>query len=615
MKRIQSGFIITFLYILQIFYVNGQPHNLTDTLHIDEIVVTGTRVEVARKNVPVTVSTISREEIERSNESAILPVLSHRIPGLFVTERGVTGFGVGSGSAGQISMRGVGGTSPNTQVLVLIDGHPQFQGLFAHPLPDAYVASDIEKVEVIRGPASILYGSNAMAGAINLITRQQLRDGFTGNARVSYGSYNTQKYMGSAGFREGRFNVFASINHDRTDGHRDTSEFSIINGFIKAGYDLSPHLSLSADINIADFTSEDPGSIYNPAFFGTEIRRGKASLALKNRFEKTEGGLIAFYNFGNHDFTDGWVSEDYHAGISLYQGLQLFQGNRLTIGADYKKLGGIANAGAPGAADKWHHVSDMAGYAYLQQSLFRKMIGSAGIRIENNSIFGTETVPQVGLSYLASEKITMKGSVSKGFRSPSIMELYLFAPNPELKPERLMNYEIGFHRHCSRSRTRFELTLFLIEGENVIEVMPNPTPPPPVKRQNTGTFSNKGFEAEFNWEVDRHFSISSNYSYLDLDKPRLAAPKHQLYLEGTYSANRIRINLGMQRIAGLFTFTGSPNTVSESYTLVNIMASFKATRNLELFASGKNLLNQKYTINYGYPMPGAHFNTGVNVSF
>ncbi|MCK7460836.1 MAG: TonB-dependent receptor plug domain-containing protein [Sphingobacterium sp.] len=90
----------------------------------------------------------------------------------------MTGFGVADGAAGKISIRGIGG-SPNTQVLVLIDGHPQYMGLFGHPLPDAYVASDAEKVEVVRGPASILYGTNAMGGVVNIITRQQSQDGLS----------------------------------------------------------------------------------------------------------------------------------------------------------------------------------------------------------------------------------------------------------------------------------------------------------------------------------------------------------------------------------------------------------------------------------------------------
>lgn len=585
-----------------------------DTVLIEEVVVTASRTEIARRNVPVTLSMINREQIELSNESAVLPVISQRVPGMFVTERGITGFGIGSGSAGQISMRGVGGTAPNTQVLVLIDGHPQFQGLFAHPLPDAYVSSDVERVEVIRGPASILYGSNAMAGAINIITRKQEREGFSGNARVSYGSFNTQKYMASGGFKEGRFNVFASINHDRTNGHRDTSDFNIVNGFLKAGYHVNENLDIVADFSLADFNSEDPGTIYNPAFFGIDIMRGKASLALRNRFDNLEGGLIGYYNFGKHEFTDGWISEDYHAGISLFQGFGLFEGNRVTLGADYKRVAGIANSGAPGAADVWHEVDDWAAYAFMQQTLLNQVILSAGLRLEKNSFFGTETVPQLGLSYLATENITLKGSFSKGFRSPTIMELYLFAPNPELIPERLWNYEAGINYTSSDQRWSAELTFFMLDGENVIQVMPNDAPPPPMKRQNVGDFSNAGVEVEFSWTATNNLSFSGNYSYIDTDKPRLAAPEHQLYLEGTYRIAGFRANLSGQQISGLYTLLGD-EPQEESYTVVNLMASYRINPIIEVFASGKNMLNQEYTINYGYPMPGIHFMTGVNVSF
>ncbi len=595
---------------------NLKAQSTADTLLIDEVVISASRIEVARKNIPVTVSIIDRQQIEMSHESAVLPVLGHRVPGMFVTERGVTGFGIGSGSAGQISMRGVGGTAPNTHVLVLVDGHPQFQGMFAHPMPDAYVSSDIEKVEVIRGPASILYGSNAMAGAINIITRQQKQEGFSGNARISYGSFNTQKYMGSGGFKDGRFSVFASVNHDRTDGHRDTSDFRIVNGYVKAGYEINNHFSVVADVSLADFNSEDPGTIYNPAFFGIDILRGRTSLAIKNRFEKTEGGLIFFYNFGNHDFTDGWISEDYHTGITVYQGLQLFKDNRITIGADYKKVAGRAISGAPVATNVWHDMTDIAAYTYMQQTLLARLILTAGLRIENNSMFGMETVPQAGVSYFANEKVSLKGSLSKGFRSPTLMELYLFAPNPDLKPERMMNYELGIRRQCSCSRTQFEFTVFLIEGNNVIEVVPNPTPPPPMKRQNVGTFSNKGFEVELEWLASNRLMFHTNYTYIDLNAPRLAAPKHMFFAEGTYTAGAFRANLALQRIADLYTQIPGPanNNVAlkESYTLTNLMLSYKATKNIEFFVSGKNLLDQSYTINYGYPMPGIHFMTGIH---
>ena len=165
MAEINLKLLLTVSTLIICFgWANAQSFSITeDTVRIDEVVVTGTPVKVTRNNVPMAVSVVDRNQIEESNESALLPVLNGRIPGLFVTERGITGFGVAAGSAGQISIRGIGG-NPTTGVLMLIDGHPQFMGIMGHPLPDSYVASDVERVEVIRGPASILYGSNAMGG-------------------------------------------------------------------------------------------------------------------------------------------------------------------------------------------------------------------------------------------------------------------------------------------------------------------------------------------------------------------------------------------------------------------------------------------------------------------
>ncbi len=605
--------IIPFLLVQPAFaQTKENTESKTDTLQLNEVVVTGTRVQVARKNVPVTVSSISRETIEMSNEAQVLPLISQNVPGMFVTERGVTGFGVAAGSAGQISMRGVGGTAPNTQVLVLIDGHPQFQGLFAHPLPDAYVSSDVEKVEVIRGPASIIYGSNAMAGAINLITREQNAEGMSGKARVSYGSFNTQKYMGSAGYKKGKFSLFASINHDRTDGHRDSSDFKIVNGFLKLGYQINDFWNVNADVSIADFTSESPGQDFNPQFFEIDILRGKASLSIKNKFEKTEGGLLAFYNFGNHEFSDGWLSEDYHAGISVFQGMQLLTGNNLTVGFDYKNVGGIANSGF--MADTRHNINDIAGYAYMQQNLLRNLIVSGGIRLENNNLFGAEWVPQMGVSWMATDLTTLKGSFSKGFRSPSLIELYLFAPNQNLKPERLMNYEAGVSHLTQNGKFFMEAMLFLIEGSNIIEVRPNDTPPPPVKRQNVGTFQNEGIELEIKYRASKNIQFNANYTFINTDEPRLAAPRHNLFGEINYRIHDFRARLSMQQINELYVFTGD-ESITENYFLLNTTLSYRINDYLEVFASGKNITNQQYSVNFGYPMPGIHFNSGLNLRF
>ena len=141
-----------------------------ETVNLGEVVVTGTRVPVPRDVIPVPITVVHRGTIERDESTALLPVLMQQVPGLFVTSRGVAGYGVSSGSAGGINMRGFSGGSG--QVLILIDGHPQYAPVYGHHVADAYIASDAERVEVSHGAASILYGSNAMGGAINIITRR-----------------------------------------------------------------------------------------------------------------------------------------------------------------------------------------------------------------------------------------------------------------------------------------------------------------------------------------------------------------------------------------------------------------------------------------------------------
>ena len=142
---------------------------------IEEAVVTGTRNETDIRHLPFTVSVIGRSQIEQSHEVSLLPILSEQVPGLFVTQRAMMGYGVSEGAAGGISMRGLSGGSG--RMMVLIDGHPQYMGLMGHPISDAYQSFLAERVEVLRGPASMLYGSNAMGGACRLWFVQYLGDG------------------------------------------------------------------------------------------------------------------------------------------------------------------------------------------------------------------------------------------------------------------------------------------------------------------------------------------------------------------------------------------------------------------------------------------------------
>ncbi len=616
MKRFYLFSLVTFFLVL----MSNAQSILDDTIRLKEVVITATKTEVTRNNIPLTISVINKTEIENSNESALLPVISDNVPGVFVTERGVTGFGVSGGAAGQISIRGVGG-SPNTQVLLLLDGQPQYMGIMGHPLPDAYVASDVERVEVVKGPASILYGSNAMGGVINIITKKQKTDGISVNARASYGSFNTQKYMASAGFRKSGFNAFISYNHDQTDGHRNNSNFKIDNAYAKLGYDITKKIAVSADISLAKFEATDPGPvgtldlsyINNPHWI--DILRGKASFSIENKFSKSEGALKLFHNFGEHKLYDGFHSNDINSGLMLYQSFKPFAGNLTTAGFDFKTFGGFAEnvlaMGGAGMTLSDTSLYEMAGYILSQQNFNEILILNAGLRLENHSVFGLEWIPQVGLSHNITDNSTIKAIVSKGFRSPTIRELYMFPPqNPDLLPESLMNYELGFLETINEN-IDYEITVFHNRGQNMIKtVMIGGVP----LNVNTGKFKNFGGEFLTNIRVNKDLRFHVNYSYLYMENPIIASPEHSAYFSGNYRIKDLSLNVNLQYIHGLYTFVASnpDNNVKVNYLVLNSRLSYNITKFFNVFVGVNNILDSKYEINYQYPMPGINFNAGLN---
>jgi iron complex outermembrane receptor protein len=584
-----------------------------DSVTLDEIVVTGTKIGVARNQVPFTVSQIPQKAIEQSGESALLNVISDYTPGVFVTQRGVTGYGVSIGSAGQINMRGIGG-NPTTQVLVLVNGNPQFAGIFGHPLPDTYISSDVEKVEIIRGPASILYGSNAMGGVINIITKQQKEEGIQLNSHEMYGSYNTAKLMLSSGFKKERLGFFASLNHNKTNGHRPSSDFEITNGYFETGYDINNHFNMNGDFSASKNIASDPGpeSQHTPGF-KIDILRINSNIILNNAFENISGAVHLFYNYGEHNITDGFFSIDRNYGLGIYQSLKLFEGNILTAGFDFKDFGGIAKnklaMNGTGIVFGDTTVNEKAGYVLVQQSFSNKLVLNAGYRLEHHSVYGYEGVPSAGFACCISNNTIIKGSVSKGFRSPTVMELFLFPPaNYKLKPERVINYEIGIMQRLLSDKLGVEFTVFKADGDNLIKTLFLGGAPQNV---NTGKFNNWGLELSTKYNPNNSLYYSLNYTYIHQKESILATPEHSLYASANYSVGNFNINLGLQNIVNLITLT-SPDVKKESYTLLNANISYNLSSNFDVFVKGENLLDKSYQINYDYPMPGITFFGGFN---
>lgn len=607
--------------------------SLASQIHqIDEVVVTGARQETDVRHLSQTVSVVGRAQIEHSLQPSLLPVLTEQVPGLFVTSRGVMGYGVSNGAAGSISLRGLsGGTA---RLMVLIDGHPQYAGIFGHPIADAYQSFLAERVEVLRGPASVLYGSNAMGGVINIVTRKMQEDGVNTHLHAGCGSYNTLETELTNRVRKGRFSSVVSGSYNRTNGHRADMGFEQYGGYAKLGYEMTDHWNVRGDVNVTHFNASYPGPVSAPLFDGDQrITRGMTSLALENRYEKTSGGLSFFYNWGDHWINDGYTpsagespqearfnSHDYMTGISLYQSTQFFPGNRITLGFDWFRYGGRAwNEYVSG--EKVGTTSDLvdkeedelAGYIDLRQDFCSWLTFNAGLRVDHHSRVGTEWVPQAGLAFHLPQAMELKASVSKGFRYPILREMYMFPPqNPNLQPESMWNYELAFSQRLIEGWLYYGVNLFYINAKNLIQTLPNPHGSG-MLNQNTGKIENTGVELQAAYRINRDWSVDGNYSYLHMAHPVIAAPEHKLYAGANFSQGRWNVSTGLQYIAGLYNQTDP--AVTEDFVLWNVRASFRATRWLDIWARGENLLAQRYEINAGYPMPRATVMAGVNFNF
>ena len=631
-------------YILFALAAFAVPTGLSQTLtrdsldtekvyEFEEVVVTGTRNETDVRHLSQTVSIVNRSQIDRAMQPSLLPVLTEQVPGLFVTSRGIMGYGVSGGAAGNISLRGLsGGTA---RLMVMIDGHPQYAGIFGHPIADAYQSFLAERVEVLRGPASVLYGSNAMGGVVNIVTRKMSGDGVRTNLHTGYGSYNTLETELTNRIRMGRFSSVISGSYNRTDGHRPNMGFEQYGGYAKLGYEMTEHWNLRGDVNVTHFNASYPGPVDAPLLDGDRrITRGMTSFAVENRYEKSSGAVSFFYNRGNHWINDGYTpsagegpqddrfnSRDNMMGISLYQSTRFFKGNHITFGFDWFRYGGRAESEYVSGekagttfelVDK--HEDELAGYVDLRQDIGSRLTFNAGLRLDHHSRVGTEWVPQAGLAFHLPRSIELKASASKGFRYPILREMYMFPPqNPDLKPESLWNYELAFSQRLMEGRLTYGVNIFYIDGKNLIQTLPNPNGSG-MLNQNSGKIENTGVEIQAAYRIDRNWSVDGNYSFLHMENPVVAAPEHKLYAGANFSHGRWNVSTGVQYIEGLYTSVGK-NDRKESFVLWNLRASFRALNCLDIWVRGANLLAQKYEINAGYPMPRATVMAGFNVNF
>lgn len=578
--------------------------------------------------IPMNVTEITQHEIERSSESSLLPILVNKVPGLFVTERGFAGYGVSGGSAGTVNIRGVG---QGNKVLFMIDGQPQWAGVYGHSNADTYVANGIEKIEVVKGPSSLLYGSNAMGGSINLITKSQREDGIRGRARAMFGSFNTQKFALSSGYKKDRFSASVSGQLDRSNGNRSGSAFWLANEFIQLKYAASKHWSVAGMVDMTQSNANYPGTLQEPLEnMWTDIFRGTGGLYVKNQYGTLDGGIQAYYNWGRNKLDDGnspgespkdylFNSTDYNMGFTLYESFYLWDANVLSAGIDFQHWGGhVWNTDKEDpsihTSEARHHVNEVAGYLMTQQGFFHNIFSlNAGLRLQHGSTYGNICIPQAGVILKPGHASEIKASFSKGFRSPNIRELYLYPPaNPDLKPEYMLNYEVSYRQHFLDYRLMIGGAVFYIDGKNMIQTKFIEGRP---RNINTGKFHNKGFELEAGFSFTANLRANGAWSYLYTDSENLYSPKNKLNIDLYYSPGNFDISL--EELSIFSMKNGNPEGKGINYTLFNIRCAYTFDSKVPVTLSVKldNITNRHYEIIYGCPMPGTTIMGGIEFKF
>ncbi len=595
---------------------------VADTLrNLNEVVVTGTNRGMGKNLLPYSVSVVDNERLESTGQTQVLSAISGMVPSLFVSERSIFGFGVSNGGSGHIKLRGVGGDRASA-VLMMVDGQPQFAGIYSHHIADFYDKEYVERIEVLRGPGSVLYGSNAMAGAINVITKNPHGQGVRTTISSQYGSYNTWLSSVTNTTRFGKFSSLTSVSYNRTDGTVDNFDFKQADGYMKIGYDFSDKFKATADYTLMHFKGNDPiyPKLSNPestAIYRQSITRGEASISVTDRYSTTEGMIRAYYSYGNHFVDDPrhFHSKDDRFGITAYQNFSPWCGASATAGFDFDTYsgeipvsGGNNHTESSMSTINRKSITEYSPYITLSQSLAGELLNlNAGLRMANSDKFKTQWIPQFGFALNPGQGFTVKGTLAMGYRNPSFRELYLYRmANPNLRPEKMMNYEVSVGKHFSKYFSA-DITAYYSRGTDMIQVVDN-------KNVNTGRFINKGIELSAKSNPIDNLWLFASYSYLHTSLDNLVgAPKNQYYLGAELTLwEKLKIAADVKGVGGLYVAADVKN---QNYALLNTKLTYRICRHVDIFTRLENMTDAEYTINRGYEMPGFTAMGGFKISF
>lgn len=593
-----------------------------------EIVVTASKYPEQLLDSIASVEVISREEIEASQSENLAEIVAN-VVGLEVVDYGNTG-GIKA-----ITIRG---SSPE-QVLILIDGQmandPQ-TGKFDLGLIPAEI---IEKIEIYRGPASALYGSNALGGVINIMTREGEADEKV-TAAIDMGSYKTQKYAVSYQDMEEDISTFITGQYYKTDGDRENSQLNKIAFMGKLSNKLDEQTDLDLSLRFHDYNRGLPGSTDYPSPEAVqEDRNIDLNLNWQKNEEDRDMNAVAWFAFhrvffdnpGMFGHTGPSIHKTYTAGFSFDTTLYnfSFSDDEDTDSDHILTWGGEVKSNRVDSTDIGNQQA-INGAIFIQDTWQANedddLKLTAGLRYDYNQLFGGQFNPRVGLNYRLEDEVSFHASVSRAYRVPTFDDLYwpedaYTGGNPDLVPETAWAYEAGIRYLNEEGDMKAELNMFLKNASQLINWAPDEAGV--WRPSNIGSARVNGLELILQSELNEHFSVQANYTYLnakDLDTDIQLKPKHKIGV-GLHYADQVGDNDDNLTI-GLdgYVITGRPDDL-ESYYIFDANLSRDLTINEEdeqkitLQFSIKNLLNQQAELVSGYPLQGRTWLIGASTDF
>jgi outer membrane receptor for ferrienterochelin and colicins len=599
---------IVFLLVFNLLGFNVMAEETEISFTLDEIVVTASKYEENLSEAPVSVEVIDEDEIEQKNGENVADLLRD-VAGVNIKDNGTI-----AGSK-TISIRG----SSSKQVLILIDGIEINNHQSGNFDLGQLSIEQIERIEVVRGGASALYGANAVGGVVNIITKSGSQEPET-ITKLGYGSFDTQTYDLIHRGQSGRLNYNISVSKKTSDGHRENSTLDQESIFTKFNYNLNEYSDLLLFLQYIDSDKGVPGSKTYPSFTAYQDDEDMNFNLQWDRKTENKDSKVAFYYTDHERIYDDskWSTHSEHEvdkiGIDFNQAIY-YNFHKISYGGELVRENVESTDIKAGEQDSLNKALFIQDEWKLIQPL--KIIVSG--RYDNHEEYDAEFSPRLGTVYTINSKLNLHASVGKAYRAPTFDELYGSYPgslwawygNPDLNPETSKNYEVGM-KYLDTS-AKVELNLFKRDVEDMINGNYFDGDKGYSTAVNIDSAEISGVEVILVKYLTKKTSTDLNYTYLDArdketDERLTYRDYHNLNLGLNYNTEEISGSLNGKLVAGR-------SDDLPSYFIVDVKLNKKIKKDIELSLELNNLFDKGYQINNGYPMPERNYILKVSTKF